>query len=90
MENSNLDPEYRTELERLEAELELDDESAKASEQLEMQELMQQAYEVSEDYGKGYVEGFMAGAKFFYVKEAAKWASRQQRYDELNRRWLAH
>ena len=87
MENPNPDPEYTIELNRLQAELELEDEIAKASEQMEMQDLMKKAYEKSKDYGEGYAEGFIIGSRFFYDKEAAKWASRKRKYDELSKRW---
>jgi len=77
------------ELERLNTELQLEDEMAKASEQMEMQGLMERAYVKGEAYGKGYSDGFIAGVKFFHEKEAAKWISRKEKYDDFNRRhWL--
>ncbi len=57
------------EVERLNTEIQLEDEMAKASEQMEMQDLMEKAYEKGEAYGKGYSDGFIAGVKFFYEKE---------------------
>lgn len=89
MDNQNLEsnPEYRKELERLNAELELEDEVAKMSDQLEMQETMEKAYENGAEYGKGYSDGFVAGVRFFYEKEATKWKSRQEKYDAFNKRW---
>jgi len=87
MENLESNPEYHKELERLNAEIELEDEVARVSDQLEMQEIMEQAYQQGEDYGKGYSDGFIAGVRFFYEKEASKWKARQEKYNAFNKRW---
>jgi hypothetical protein len=71
------------ELEWLNIELQLEDEMAKASEQMEMLGLMERAYENGGAYGKGYSDGFIAGVKFFHEREAAKWISRKEKYDEF-------
>jgi hypothetical protein len=49
-----------------------------------MQDLMEKAYDKGLDYGKGFSDGFIAGVKFFHEKEAAKWASRREKYQRLN------
>ena len=86
MDNFELEWQRCRELERLNIGIQLEDEMAKASEQMEMQDLMERAYEKGDAYGKGYSDGFIAGIKFFYGKEAAKWASRKEKYEEFNRR----
>lgn len=86
MDNLELDGKRCQELERLNTEIQLEDEMAKASEQMEMQDLMEKAYEKGDAYGKGYSDGFVAGVKFFYGKEASKWASRKEKYKEFYRR----
>jgi hypothetical protein len=80
------DPEYCREIERLIVEIELEDEMAKASQHMEMQALMEEAHRRGKDYGKGFSDGFVAGVKFHYEKESAKWRSRKEKYEKFNRR----
>jgi hypothetical protein len=81
------EPEYYREIEKLTVEMELEDEMAKASQHMEMQALMEEAYRRGKDYGNGFSDGFVAGVKFHYEKESAKWRSRQEKYERFNKRW---
>lgn len=87
MGNLESNPEYKKELDRLNTEIEIEDEVAKVSDQLEMQEIMEKAYQKGEEFGKGYSDGFIAGVRFFYVKEASKWKARQEKLDAFNKKW---
>jgi len=80
-------PEYIRELNQLNMEIDIEDELAKASQQIEMQGIMEEAYRKSREYGQGFSDGFVAGTKFYHEKESGKWISRKRKYEDFNRRW---
>jgi hypothetical protein len=79
--------EYERQREWLNTEIDLEDEIAKASEQLEMQALMEEAYNRGRGYGKAYSDGFVAGVRFYHEKDEARQKARRIKFEEFNKRW---
>lgn len=81
------DPEFQKELDRINAEIDFEDELAAASKEMEMYELFDRAETRGEEYSAGYWDGFWASRELLYKYQDARRQSIKQKYDELNKRW---
>ena len=81
------DPRLQQELDRINAEIDLEDELAEASEVMEVEELLNSARMRGETYGIGYEKGFWRGLNFYANKQSARMESISAKHRELNKRW---
>ena len=81
------DPEFRKELDRINAEMVIEREIAQASEEMQMRELFDEATEHGEAYSQGYQDGFWEGREVLFNHWDMITEASRQKHDELSKRW---
>lgn len=86
-QQTQCDPQFKRDLDLLNARINLEDQMAEVSEEMETEELLNAAHQKGEIYGIGYEDGFGAGYLYHLEKERARFNSISRKYDEFNTKW---
>ena len=84
---TDCDPELKKELDRISAEIDLEDELAHASHEFEVMQLFDKAKSHGEAYEQGYVDGFYAASELALKWREARDESIREKHAELRKRW---
>lgn len=87
MENTNCDPAFRAELDRINTELELENAMSEASEEMEIEEILSRARLHGDSYGAGFEDGFWAGRQLLIKYMQAEREASHEKHSELIKRW---
>lgn len=79
------DCQLQNELARIKAQIQLESEMSRASEQMEIYELFEQAESYGNGYSKGFQDGFWAGRELFQKYRVADYESRQEMLSRLDK-----
>lgn len=80
------DPAFQKELDRISAQIDLEDEMAFASTQMEISELVERARFHGNGYGAGFGDGLLKGIEIIERNDKARSQSVSAKFDELNKR----
>ena len=81
------DSHFKRELAQLCVEIKIEDFLSRVSEKFEALELCESAKLRSNEFGEGFLEGFMAAQELSTKYDYAREQSVNQKYDEFNKRW---
>ena len=78
---------FQQELNRINTELELEDEMENASNVMELLEIFEEARRHGASYSSGFIDGFEKGVDLFLGKSIARQQSIQDKYNKLRAKW---